>query len=77
MEGTTLSTGLAEGVAVVMEYELQRKIAFPQPDEADSILRADVDAECERIDDALERSKDDLNDLNAVARDKPSIAAAG
>ena len=76
MEGTTLSTGLAKGVAVVMEYELQRKTASPQTGEADSILHADVDAECERIDDALERSKDDLNDLNAGARDKPAIAAA-
>jgi hypothetical protein len=28
MEGTTLSAGLAKGVVVVMEYELQRKNAF-------------------------------------------------
>lgn len=76
MEGTTLSAGLAKGVAVVMGYELQRRIALPQPDEAHFILRADVDAECGRMDDALDQSKDDLNDLNAIARDKPSIAAA-
>ena len=76
MEGKILSAGLAKGVAVVMGYELQRRIALPQPDEADSILRADVDAECGRMDDALDRSKDDLNDRNALARDKPSIAAA-
>lgn len=61
MEGKALSTGLAKGVAVVVGYELQRTIALPKPGEPDSISRADVHAECERMDGALERSKQDLN----------------
>ena len=48
MEGTTLSTGLAKGVAIVIRYEMQRTIALPKPDQPDSILRADVHGECER-----------------------------
>lgn len=76
MEGKTLSNGLAKGVAIVMGYELQRTIALPKPDQPDSILRADVHRECERIDDALERSKQDLSVLNTLANNNPTIASA-
>lgn len=76
MEGKTLSTGLAKGVSVVMGHELQRTLAIPKLDELDSILRADVLAECERMDDALDRSKQDLTVLKTIARDNPSTAAA-
>ncbi|TWT54820.1 Phosphoenolpyruvate-protein phosphotransferase [Rubripirellula amarantea] len=76
MQGISLSTGLAKGVAVVLGYELQRTITLPNPDQSESISRAHVSVECDRMDDALERSKRDLQDLKAVASDNPSIASA-
>ncbi|MCM2375044.1 phosphoenolpyruvate--protein phosphotransferase [Aporhodopirellula aestuarii] len=76
MEGKSLSTGLAKGVAVVVGYELQRTITLPDPDLSESISRASVSVECDRMDDALERSKRDLQDLEVLASDQPSIAEA-
>ncbi len=76
MEGQTLSPGLAKGVAVVVGYDLQRRFTSAKLDKPDSILRADVQVECERMDDALEKAKQDLNAYNSVAADKPSLAAA-
>ena len=54
MEGKTLSTGLATGVAAKLCYEMQRTFSSANLDEADSIMRADVQAECERMADALQ-----------------------
>ncbi|WP_442511083.1 phosphoenolpyruvate--protein phosphotransferase [Novipirellula sp. SH528] len=76
MEGQTLSAGLAKGVAVVVGYELQRLFPSTKKEKQDSILSADVHVECERMDDALEKSKQDLDTFNAVAAEKPSLAAA-
>lgn len=76
MEGNSLSTGLAKGMAIVMGYELQRTIELPRPAQPDSILRADVHGECERMDAALERSKQDLCVLSDLAKNNSSIASA-
>ncbi len=76
MEGTTLSTGLAKGVAVVVGYELQRTFVLAKVDERDSISRADVGLECERMDGALKRSQEDLNTFTSAASDTPSLSAA-
>jgi phosphoenolpyruvate-protein phosphotransferase (PTS system enzyme I) len=76
MEGKSLSTGLARGVAVVIGYELQRTIEFSKPVDSDSISRTEVFAECERMDDALQKSKQDLHELHTLAGSKTSISAA-
>ncbi len=76
MEGQTISAGLAKGVAVVVGYELQRTFTATKCDNPDSILRADVHVECERMDDALEKAKQDLDTFNSVAAEKPSLTAA-
>ncbi|MCA9126447.1 MAG: phosphoenolpyruvate--protein phosphotransferase [Planctomycetales bacterium] len=76
MEGKTLSPGLAKGVAILVGHELQRTIELPQLNQPDSILRANVHGECERMDDALERSRQDLGVLCTLANCNPSIASA-
>jgi len=76
MEGVTISTGLVKGIAVVVGYKLQRTFTSNSSDERGSILRADVQAECERMDGALEKSKQDLNLFTTIASDKPSLSAA-
>ncbi len=76
MEGTTLSSGLAQGVAVVVGYELQRTLTSANFGEPDCILSVEVDDECERMDGALEKSRLDLNAFTTIARDKPPLAAA-
>ncbi|EMB17467.1 phosphoenolpyruvate--protein phosphotransferase [Rhodopirellula europaea] len=76
MEGNSLSTGLAKGVAVVLGYELQRTITLPTENTSDSISRSKVSDECDRMDDALEKSKQDLDDLKSIATDRTSISSA-
>ncbi|KLU06722.1 Phosphoenolpyruvate-protein phosphotransferase of PTS system [Rhodopirellula islandica] len=81
MEGKSLSSGLAKGVAVVVGYELQRTITLPDldqpaPDQPESISRARVPVECDRMDDALERSQRDLQELKTIASDNSSVASA-
>ncbi len=76
MVGDRLSSGLAKGIAVVVGYELQRTIALPKSDQPDSILKANVQVECERMDVALERSKRDLDNLKVLACENPSIVSA-
>ncbi|MCO8122319.1 phosphoenolpyruvate--protein phosphotransferase [Stieleria sp. TO1_6] len=76
MEGMALSTGLVSGVAVKLSYELQRTFSSSNAGEADLITKTDVQAECERMDLALERSKRDLDAFATIASDKPSLTAA-
>ncbi|WP_430451786.1 phosphoenolpyruvate--protein phosphotransferase [Rhodopirellula europaea] len=76
MEGNSLSTGLAKGVAVVLGYKLQRTITLPRENASDSISRSKVSDECDRMDDALEKSKQDLENLKSIATDQPSISSA-
>ncbi len=76
MEGTALSSGLAQGVAEVVGYELQRTLTAVTFGTPDSILRAEVDEECERMDGALEKSKRDLDTFATIVHDKPPLAAA-
>ncbi|EKK01997.1 phosphoenolpyruvate-protein phosphotransferase [Rhodopirellula baltica SH28] len=76
MEGNSLSIGLAKGVAVVLGYELQRTITLPSDDVSDPISRSNVSGECDRMDVALEKSKQDLQDLKSIATDNTSIASA-
>ncbi len=76
MAGRSLSPGLAKGVAVVMSDDVQRTIALPKTGHPDPISSVCVQVECDRMDDALEESKRDLQSLKALACDKPSIASA-
>jgi phosphotransferase system enzyme I (PtsI) len=76
MEGKSLATGLASGVAVKVGYELQRTFSSAQSSEAESISRMDVHAECERMDAALEGSKRDLSAFTKVASGQAPLTAA-
>lgn len=76
VNGKSLSPGLAIGPAVVVGYELQRRFAAPEMDEAGFIQRADVGRECDRMDGALRNSERDLNSIANAANDRPSLAAA-
>ena len=56
LEGSPISPGFASGIAIVYDYELERKLTIPDRD----IQHLDVQSECDRMDDALEQSKRDL-----------------
>ena len=57
LEGSPVSPGFARGIAIVYDYEVERKLTLPDRD----IRHADIQKECDRIDDALERSEREWN----------------
>jgi hypothetical protein len=51
LEGSPISPGFASAIAIVYDYEVERKLTLPDRE----IRHTDVQTECDRIDDALEQ----------------------
>ena len=50
LEGIPISQGYASGIAVVYDYEIERRLELPHR----AISRSEVETECNRLDDALQ-----------------------
>lgn len=72
LEGSPFSPGFASGIAIVYDYEVERKLLLPDRE----IQHSDVQAECNRMDDALAQSKRDLKAAEQSASDDPRLADA-
>ena len=69
LEGIPISPGYASGIAVVYDYEIQRRLELPHR----TISHSEVDTECERLDDALETSSQDLKHIEQTASSDPRL----
>ncbi|WP_436717920.1 phosphoenolpyruvate--protein phosphotransferase [Roseiconus lacunae] len=72
LKGIPISPGFATGIAIVYNCEVERMLSLPVRE----IQHADVQVECDRIDDALEQSKRDLKTAEQSARDNSKLADA-
>ncbi len=63
LEGSPISPGFARGIAIVYDYEVERKLKIPDRE----IEHAEVKSECDRMDDALEQSKRELKTAEQTA----------
>jgi len=75
LNGRTISPGYAKGVAVVYEVDIERKLELPDR----TIKQSEVELEWERIDDALEHSSRELQQIeedakSGTSQSHPSIA---
>ena len=50
LQGIPISPGYADGIAVVYDYEIERRLELPQH----AISHLEIETECRRLDDALE-----------------------
>jgi phosphotransferase system enzyme I (PtsI) len=69
LEGIPISPGFASGIAVVYDFDIQRRLELPHR----AISRSEVDTECERLDDALEQSGQDLRHVEQTALQDPRL----
>lgn len=72
LEGSPVSPGFASGIAIICDYEIERVVTLPDRD----ILYDDVETECDRIDDALDRSQRELKMAEQTASGDPKLADA-
>ena len=72
LEGNPVSLGFARGNAIVYDYEVERKVTLPDRD----IRYDDVQTECDRIDEALDRSQHELKMAEQTASSDPKLADA-
>ncbi len=70
LEGIPISPGYASGIAVVYDYEIERKLEFPHR----AISHSEVEIECKRLDDALAESSQDLKLVEQTALSEPRFA---
>ena len=69
LEGFPISPGYARGIAVVYDYEIERRLALPHR----SISHLEVDSECTRLTDALKQSHEDLTLVERTALSEPKL----
>lgn len=69
LEGIPVSPGFAGGVAIVYDYEIERRLQLPHGD----ISMSAIESECKRLDDALERTSQDLDLVEQAALKEPSL----
>ena len=69
LEGIPVSPGFAGGVAIVYDYEIERRLELPHGD----ISTSAIESECRRLDDALERTSLDLDLVEQAALKEPSL----
>lgn len=72
LEGIPISPGYARGIAVVYDYEIERRFQLPHR----SISRGEVESEYTRLNDALDKSSDDLELVDQTASSEPRSAEA-
>ena len=70
LEGIPISPGYANGVAVVYDYEIERRLRLPHR----AISQQEVETECKRLDGALETSSEDLKLVELTALSEPRLA---
>ena len=70
LEGIPISPGYASGIAVVYDYEIERRLELPHR----AISHLEVESECTRLNDALERSSEDLKLVEQTASSEPRLA---
>ena len=69
LDGIPISPGYASGIAVVYDYEIERRLKLPYR----AISHAEVVTECQRLDDALESSSADLKQVAKTAAGDPRL----
>jgi phosphotransferase system enzyme I (PtsI) len=69
LEGMPISPGYASGIAVVYDYEIERRLETPSR----SISNLEVDSERSRLSDALERSSHDLKSVEQSTLSEPRL----
>jgi phosphotransferase system enzyme I (PtsI) len=69
LEGTPISAGYATGIAVVYDYEIERRLEVP----GRSISHLEVEAECSRFDDVLARFRHDVKSVEQSALHEPML----
>ena len=69
LEGIPISPGYASGTAVVYDYEIERLLKLPPGDMSTST----IDSEFKRLDDALERTRQDLDSVEQTVLNEPSL----
>ena len=72
LEGIPIAPGLASGIAVIYDYEVERKLELPHR----GISQSDVPTEHQRLDSALEQSEHDLGQVERAAHDDPRLVEA-
>ncbi len=73
LQGIPVSAGYASGIAVVYDYEIERKLELPRR----AISHSEVEPECQRLDDALEQSSQALKIVERTASSEPRLADCG
>jgi hypothetical protein len=69
LEGIPVSPGYANGIAAVYDYEIERRLKRPYR----TILHAEVDLECDRLEVALEQAGADLKEVEQVVLNEVSL----
>ena len=69
LEGMPISPGYANGLAVVYDFEIERRLELPSR----SISNLEVQSECNRLDEALEASSHDLKSVEQSALSEPRL----
>ena len=69
LEGMPISPGYANGLAVVYDFEIERRLELPSR----SISNLEVQSECNRLDEALEASSHDLKSVEQSTLSEPRL----
>ncbi len=69
LEGIPISPGYASGMAIVYDYEIERLLKLPPGD----ISTSTIESEFKRLDDALERTRQDLDSVEQTVLNEPSL----
>ncbi|MCA9216242.1 MAG: phosphoenolpyruvate--protein phosphotransferase [Planctomycetales bacterium] len=69
LEGNPISPGYADGISVVCDYEIKRRIELSHR----AISHSEVVTEYQRLDDALETSSNDLKRIEQTALNDPRL----
>ena len=70
LEGTPISPGYASGMAVVYDFDVGRRIEVT----TSNVTSSEVESEWKRLDEALERSRQDLQLLEQSAIGRPDLS---
>ncbi len=69
LEGIPVSLGYAGGIATVYDFEIERRLELPRR----AISHAEVESECQRLDEALDCSTQDLKLAQQSALRDPAL----
>lgn len=72
LKGVPISFGYASGVAVIYDLEIEKRLELPQY----SVTQSQAVSECDRLDDALQKSVVDLKALENKISNEPCLVGA-